>query len=218
MARYHPEEELLFGYATGSLPEPQSLLVATHLALCPECRDKVEQFEAVGGAMIEEQGDSPLQSDLRDRILAQLDATPLDSVELDAPTSAGEYDDRVPQPLRSYLGTGLNELNWKPRGPVDEYTIPFGNSDVSARILRIKAGRTMPSHTHDGTELTLVLSGGFTDRGLHYGRGDVDVANSSVDHAPVADEGEDCFCLAVCDGRLRLTGVLTRFLNPFVRL
>ena len=218
MARYHPEDELLFGYATGSLPEPQSLLIATHLALCPECREKVRHFEAVGGAMIEEQGDSSLQSGLRDRVLAQLDVTPVESAEPEVPVRADEFDDRVPQPLRDYLGGGLDGLDWKPRGPVDEFTIPFGQSDVSARILRIKAGRTMPSHTHDGTELTLVLSGGFTDRGLHYGRGDVDVANSSVDHAPVADEGEDCFCLAVCDGRLRLTGALTRFLNPFVRL
>jgi putative transcriptional regulator len=32
----------------------------------------------------------------------------------------------------------------------------------------------------------------------------------------VADEGQDCLCLAVTDARLRLTGPLGRLLNPFM--
>ena len=76
----------------------------------------------------------------------------------------------------------------------------------------------MPRHTHDGSELTLVLTGGFTERGNHFLRGDVAVADSSVDHCPVADPGEPCLCLAVTDAPLRLTGPFGRLLNPFVRI
>ena len=41
-------------YAAGSLSEPVALLIATHLALCPRCRHEVEEFEALGGALLED--------------------------------------------------------------------------------------------------------------------------------------------------------------------
>ena len=33
----------------------------------------------------------------------------------------------------------------------------------------------------------------------------------------IADEGQDCLCLAVTDAPLRLTGLFGRLLNPFIR-
>lgn len=218
MARYHPEDDLLVEYSAGSLSEPESLLVATHLALCPDCRTRVEHLEAVGGALLEDLDGESIGRDLRDQVFAQLDSAPLERLTIDEASSVESSDPRVPQPLRGYLNSDLDGLDWKSRGPVDEFRILTDYPELTSRLLRIKAGRAMPRHTHDGTELTLVLSGGFTDRGLHFGRGDIETANSNVDHAPVADEGEDCFCLAINRKRLRLTGTFTRFLNPFVRL
>lgn len=218
MARYHPEDDLILEYSAGSLSEPESLLVATHLALCPDCRARVEQLEAVGGVLLENLEGEGVGGDLRDQVFARLDSALIEGARLEEVSPVESPDIRVPQPLRGYLDADLDKLDWKWRGPVDEVRILPEYPGVTSRLLRIKAGRAMPSHTHDGTELTLVLSGGFTDRGLHYGRGDIETANSSVDHAPVADEGEDCFCLAINDKRLRLTGAFTRFLNPFVRL
>jgi putative transcriptional regulator len=66
--------------------------------------------------------------------------------------------------------------------------------------------------------LTLVLAGGFSDASGHYLKGDVAVADPSVDHRPVADAGADCLCLAVTDAPLRLTGRFGRYLNAFLRL
>ena len=85
------------------------------------------------------------------------------------------------------------------------------------RMMRIKAGTAMPWHTHEGQELTLVLAGGFTDGEKHFLAGDVAAADPTVNHRPVADPGEDCLCLAVTEGPLRLTGPIGRLLNPFIR-
>lgn len=85
------------------------------------------------------------------------------------------------------------------------------------QLLKIASGTAMPSHTHLGTELTLVLAGGFSDESGQYGEGDVAEADDSVTHRPVADPGEDCICLAVTDAPLRLTGALGWLLNPFIR-
>ena len=69
-------------------------------------------------------------------------------------------------------------------------------------------GRVMPSHTHDGSEVTLVLRGGFSDPTGHYRRGDIAIADRDLDHHPRADDDEDCICFAVIDAPLRLTGPL----------
>ena len=84
-------------------------------------------------------------------------------------------------------------------------------------LIRVRAGRMVPQHTHEGNELTVVLRGAFHDETGHYVRGDLAIADASVDHRPIADEGEDCLCLAVTDAPLRLTGRFGRFLNPFIR-
>ena len=81
----------------------------------------------------------------------------------------------------------------------------------------MRAGRQVPQHTHEGSELTVVLDGAFHDETGHYGRGDLVIADSSLDHRPTADEEQDCLCLAVTDAPLRLTGRFGRFFNPFIR-
>ena len=54
MIQHHPSDALLLDYASGAAAEPVSLLVATHLTLCSQCREKVATYEAIGGMLIEE--------------------------------------------------------------------------------------------------------------------------------------------------------------------
>jgi putative transcriptional regulator len=51
--RHHLPDELLLAYAAGTLAEPWSLVVATHLSLCPVCRAREAHFAAIGGAELE---------------------------------------------------------------------------------------------------------------------------------------------------------------------
>jgi len=51
MPTHHPDESLLIEYAAGSLGEAKALLVATHLALCLDCRAAVHDGEIVAGAL-----------------------------------------------------------------------------------------------------------------------------------------------------------------------
>jgi putative transcriptional regulator len=76
----------------------------------------------------------------------------------------------------------------------------------------------MLEHTHTGIEMTCVLSGAFSQDGDHYGPGDFDLGDETVDHQPIVDEGRDCICLVAMQGKLRLNGLLGRIMQPFVRL
>jgi putative transcriptional regulator len=84
-------------------------------------------------------------------------------------------------------------------------------------LYRIRAGKKMPQHTHEGSEYTLVIRGAFSDVTGRYGCGDVAISDEDIDHTPVAEAGEECLCFAVMDAPLRLTGPIGRFFNRFVQ-
>ena len=50
----HAPTELIAEYATGALSPGMRLLVASHVAWCPNCRRKVTRLEAIGGALLAE--------------------------------------------------------------------------------------------------------------------------------------------------------------------
>jgi putative transcriptional regulator len=215
---HHPSEERLLEYASGAAHEPIALLVATHLALCPACRRAAAELEAIGGALLDEARPESVADDSLARLMARLDQpeSPAPAAE-DAPASElGEP--MLPQPLRSYVGGNLDKLSWRRLGAVAEARLLPEFAPLTTRLLRVRAGASLPSHTHAGQELTLVLQGGFVDGTGHYLRGDVAEAGSELDHQPVADDDELCVCLAVTDAPLRLTGRFGRMLNPFIRI
>lgn len=215
MPAHHPSPEDLMEYAAGSQHEPLALLIATHLALCPDCRRELRRLEALGGELIEELPAEAMSPGAFDSLLARLDepvaGTP-------APAAVQDRDALLPRPLRDYVGASLDKLAWHARGGVAEAELLPDFPGYKTRLLRIRPGTVLPTHTHKGNEYTIVLAGGFSDEGGHYVRGDVALADSTVTHRPVADPGEDCLCLAVTDGPLRLTGPVGRLLNFFVRI
>jgi len=87
-----------------------------------------------------------------------------------------------------------------------------------ARLLYIPAGQSVPDHGHRGTELTLVLQGAFRDEADRFGPGDIEIADESLKHTPVAEAGADCICLAATDAPLRFTGLIPRLVQPFFRI
>ena len=212
---HHPSDERLLEYASGALPEPLALLVATHLALCPRCRRVSAELEALGGALLEGMAPEPLAEDRLEQALARLDeALP----EPGAAAAVPQSEPALPQPLRGYVGDSLDCLPWRPLGPIAEVQLLRDFEGYTTRLLWVQAGAAVPAHTHAGIEMTLVLRGAFSDASGHFIRGDVDEADSSIAHQPIADEDEDCICLAVTDAPLRLTSRFGRLLNPFLRI
>ena len=213
---YHPGEDLLLEYASGTQREPVALLIATHLALCPRCREHTRGLEALGAALVDQLGPEPVAGDSFARLLARLDEPePAAEPCRAAPETRGQPG--LPQPLRDYVGGSLDRLKWRRLGPIAETRLLRDFPGFTTRLVWLRAGTGAPAHTHGGTELTLVLEGGFKDGSGHYLRGDVEYADAAVDHRPVADPHGDCLCLAVVDAPVRLTGRFGRLINPFIR-
>lgn len=210
-------DELLAGYAAGTLTYPAQALVAAHLELSDRNRGYVASLETLAGVGLEAM--DPVGLSDRDGALSSIfNADPADLND-NEPLFLELAQERAPVPssLQAIIGKSMTSLPWKTLLPgVKE--CKFGEIDgCDASLLWVRAGRAMPSHTHHGTELTLVLQGGFKDQDGHYETGDLAFADGDVDHKPIADDGEDCICFAVTAGRLQLTGPVGRWFAPFMR-
>ena len=208
--RHHPSDELLLAYAAGNSAEAVSLVVATHLALCPACRTTVERFEALGGALIEALPPTPLPAALLQQVMSRIDGAEDggSGTEKDAAPVASDDDGLLPRPLRDYLEGPLDRLPWQRVGPVSALALVGGETGPQTHLLRVEPGTTIPRHSHAGLELVLILAGGMRDEAKRYRRGDVSQADSSVTHEQTTEAGEDCVCLLATDGPFTLSDLV----------
>lgn len=214
---HHPNEELLLDYVSGALGEAWSLAVATHLALCPCCRRTVSDMEAVGGSMLDSIAPEPMNKNALDAVMTRLDGMTDERNTLPPAPPADSQPPVLPQPLRGYVGADASGLNWQRLGlGASQMPIRTGDKAATARLLRIPAGRPVPKHSHGGLELTLVLSGAFSDATGRYGRGDFQQADENLEHQPHAEPGEDCVCLAITDAPLRFSSFAARMVQPLL--
>ena len=207
---HHPSDPTLAAFAAGTLDEGRGLVVSTHLAGCPACRKAVRSFEGVYGVALEDGERAPMAADALQRALGAIAAD-------DAPAEARSGDDRSawPAPLSSYplgawrwIGPGVH---WRPVGvPAVEETRVF--------MLKAAPGTRIPHHEHGGIEWTCVLQGAFRHRLGHYGAGDFDEADDTVDHQPIVEDGVECVCLVALQGQIRFKGWIGRVMQLCVRI
>ena len=217
MITHHLSDKLLMAYAAGTLPEAFNLVVATHISLCDTCRARLGAFEAVGGAVLEQStGAVPMAADALGATLARIKSETAPPVA--APRPAAPRDAVLPAPLRDYVGGGVDKVQWRNVGGGVRQAILPTSRQASARLLYIPAGVAVPDHGHGGLELTLVLQGAFADEHDRFARGDIEIADETLEHTPIAEAGADCICLAATDAPLRFKGLMPRLAQPFLRI
>jgi putative transcriptional regulator len=205
---HHPSDESLARIAAGTLAAGPRLVIATHLAGCPQCRGGLRTFEAVGGALLDDAPPASLSADAFARALASLDTMTAPS----APAPVVLHPD-LPPPLTACQMGGWRSVHpgfrWR------RLTIP-GSRDANVILLKVAAGRPLPRHGHVGTEYTQVLTGSFSDHLGHYKAGDCIEIDEEVDHQPVVDRDGECVCVSSVEGKLKFSGWIGRLLQPLI--
>ena len=193
---HHPADELLLSYAAGATDEAVSLIVATHLTFCPQCRRTVAKAEAAGGALLENGEIAPLSGSALQAVMSRLDAPTPKPIRVPMARS------NVPAPLRAYIGHDLEGVRWTKIAGGISFKPLFQRGESRVQLIRSKPGSGVGLHTHRGEEFTLCLAGGYTDVTGEYARGDWQSTTPDILHRPLADAGEDCIVLAVSDAPL----------------
>jgi putative transcriptional regulator len=208
-------EDLLLRHAAGELDASFSLLIETHLVMSAPSRHLLAQFEALGGALLDDIAPADVDPAALNRALSALD---------DGASVAETLRDRSCRRPRMSEGFSLPA----PLADVDIYpwrwiapgvrsarvALPEG-SGSRAFLLEIAPGVTIPRHGHEGDEATCVLRGGFHDGDAHFGPGDLARVDERIEHDIVIDADMPCLCLIAMEGRTRPSSWFGRLYQKF---
>ncbi len=212
-----PQDDTLARFAAGTLEPATRLAVAAHLEAAPASRERVAAFQAAAGALLETLPPADLASDALDRALALLDAPPPPARAAPRPPKARHAATLPPGVSLPRALEGCSVGRWIWLGPGVRWSkigIP-GAPKANVGLVQVAPGRRLPEHGHSDSEITVVLSGAFSDAAGRYGAGEVCEADPDVDHQPVADPVAGCLCIIAMEGPLRFRGLLGAVLRPF---
>jgi putative transcriptional regulator len=214
MSRHPAPDELLLDFAAGALAPGPALALSLHVALDPAAGRMVRRLEALGGLLMEGEGEASIDEMVLQRTVARLDALPVEPAPQPVvPRPGFEW---APPPLLRHLDPGAR---WRRvMGGFEEIRLRLpGDTSQRVSLLRLEPGRGLPVHRHVGTEYTVVLQGGYTDVTGNYGVGDFAVGPGPEQHEPIADPGPPCIALIVLERPVVLTGPWGRWLNLLVK-
>lgn len=208
----HPQDDLMAAYSAGSLPLSQALCISAHLEHCPDCAQKLQRLNRVGSQLMQDLKPAGVSEGLKQKLLDSLDG-----LQDEAPKAA-LADTSVPRCLQQFIEKDYDSLNWK-RVSADIHSAELCRDSNGARVelLKIKPGGSATRHTHTGDEYTVILEGSFSDESGLYHQGDFMVRDEKDHHTPVATQDRECICLAVTEGPIQFTGIVSRLFNPLIR-
>jgi putative transcriptional regulator len=208
---HHPPDELLLDYVSGGSSAPEALLLATHLAVCPICRDTVRDFTAIGGALLDDIAPARLSPDFLNRTFAAIDA-------LDAPAPVQTPVQDLRGPLRAYLDKNPTLRTRRLPLGFRATRLPFAGTTDRVWLMVAPGGRGPLRHRHVTDEWTVVLEGGFSDQEGTYAAGDFAYVEADSQHKLTAEADEGCTCLVLVRQSPIYLTLAGRLIAPFVKI
>ena len=210
---HHITRSTLHDYAAGTLCEALSVVAASHLAWCRECRKVVETAARAPDLLrpLDHTAPSPAGAS-GESALKAMDRQP-------RTTELADSDFGLPKPLALHLdGHGLEDVTWRkifPGVAVHDLALPSGAAG-QLRLVRISPGKALPEHGHGSAELSLVLRGAYRDGLGRYTIGDVADLDGAAVHRPVAEDA-GCICLVAAETPVRYRSWLSRLWQRLTR-
>jgi putative transcriptional regulator len=210
---HHLDDATIVALAAGTLDEALAAVAASHAAWCLECRSAVRKAETMGGAVLGGLEAEAVSSDCRAKTMASLDGAVV------RPFPGSPRSGELPLPLQSLTGlNGFGDIAWKAKAPgiamADVKLSPGAKGHLY--LLKIGPGKAMPEHGHGGEELTMILSGCYSDKFGTFARGDVADLDEAVEHTPIVGGDEPCICLVAAEAPTKFKSFLARLAQPYL--
>lgn len=229
MITHHPKHELLNAFVEGELPASLSAAIAVHAELCSVCASNIQCLTEASAVNVfspdanvynssskkttsnnaqsmytnndPNNYDSMIEAITNDNSIAKVSIQEPLEIEIKGSTY------QLPSALRSMSMTG-----WQKMGKLSRSRINLNEGALHTSLLHIEKNGGVPSHTHKGFELTLLLEGCFQDEVGSYVKGDFIWLTNKNTHTPHTTTG--CLCFTVADDALQFTQGLSKLLNP----
>jgi putative transcriptional regulator len=206
---HHPSEARLVDYAAGVLPHGHGLVLASHLAVCRACAEKVATAETIGGALLETIVPTAMRDEALDLIMARIER-PVAPPPAEIETPAGWI--HVPREVA--LAARRSNRRFAPGAWIAP--VVHGPGRARTYLLGVKPGRGVPHHVHRGAEMICVVKGAYADGDVVHGPGDFAENDEAVRHHPMAIGETECVCLITTESSLVGLDWLGRIFIPLM--
>lgn len=207
-------EDTITEFAAGTLSPAKHLIVACQSEMSDSVAERIEFQENVAASFLDDVKTESLSPLFMGNVLEKL---PKQSQQNGG---GARKTSLAPQTLRKEIGQGLSDIKWRSFVPgvavYDIYGDRHYNSGDRLYLLKAKGGIKMPEHSHSGEEWTLILTGSYSIGDQRFSRGDLHIEDETTVHSPHIDEGEDCICLVMTQGPLKMKTLAARIVQPFV--
>ncbi|MDG3084882.1 ChrR family anti-sigma-E factor [Vibrio hannami] len=227
MIKHHPSRAVLEQFVAGELHDSVSVIVASHIEMCPDCQELVFQLTEQAALDAFELSDVCLSSDNFDFYSADFDESK--AIQLANLITETQDEFLVEQPVKSTeikfenkkieLPRAMSSIvlkEWQGLGKVSRARLQLDDDERRMSLLHIAEGGNIPSHSHNGFEITLLLQGSFEDEMGHYQAGDFIWLDGEHTHTPATKEG--CVCLTVSSDAIHFTQGVSQIFNPLGKL
>jgi putative transcriptional regulator len=195
------------------------------LQICPHCRKRVENLNKLGATILTNSVAEAVQPDTFEQLMARIRAESSDATALTKATKPQElHPSYANDPLLKHLPKVITKLlprdgklKWErvSKG-LKSARLVTGQKQYEVVFQRITSGNKVVEHDHGGLEVTMVLSGSFSDEDGVYTEGDFLVRTPGEVHRPTATRNQDCLCISVVEAPVKVTGFLGPLINPFL--
>lgn len=215
-ATFHPSKEIISAFAKGELSTGMSVALSAHIDLCEACHSLTSEMEAKAIASWQPVANEAPVTEFTSVMSSIVNQPQRKSQQSGGPSSVREihmlnHSVLLPRVLAKAASKGLA---WKKlSGGINQALVKLDN-ETQCEFIYMTPGSQVPVHKHQGSEVTLVLDGSFSDELGHYRASDFVVRAKEHLHRPASEEG--CLCFAVLDSPLTFTEGLARLMNPFL--
>ena len=211
---HHPDPAWLVSYSANALPDPFTVVLRAHLAVCGQCQDQLRAADAIGATFMfgasDTQSETPPAPFMNALPSIAGGESPVEWLQ-NEPAEVSRFFDQ-------YIGGHLDSLNWMRAGKGLRVCRLSDDKVNRMWMLRADPGTVLPQHSHTGSELTLILKGAFHSQNNVYRVGDIEDADDSIRHQPEVTGDNECVCIAAVDGPLRFSSLLPRLVQPLIGL
>lgn len=199
-------ETMLTDYVAGRLSPAKHGLVTEFQRLSSVAANDVALEETLASQLLEESEGESLSANFFDRVSAAIAVLPNLKPE---------------QGRREDITNYLDSVKWRTRLPgISTHDIIGGRKGEGDRLflLKVKPGFTIWDHSHSGDEWVLVLKGSYMSGGKLYEAGALHLEDADTEHALTASNDQDCICLVMTQGPVKMASTLGQVLSPLVGL
>ena len=211
--QHHPGSGWLMDYVCGHLSPAFEIVIASHLLGCRICKEDLRLVEHVGAELM--MAGAEMATILT---AADIVNSTAKSPELDVWRAGSQLPGALDLTglVSSYLRISLDALRW--RGGAGGVSIAKLRHDDNDRLwlLRARPGAVLPRHSHNGSELTLVLQGAYVVGDQIFGVGALEDADEDTLHQPMVTTVGECLCLAATSGPLKFEGWAARLAQRYL--